>query len=170
MKKSLFMIALLLPIALLLSNVIHKQLQLIYGKTVSLSVQGFDPRHLLSGHYLVYDVLYDSDNSCADVEVSPQQKLAMCLSPQQHLSDLESIEKDCNVYLLGQCECQRERGCFKAGIERFYIPDDHALELDKAMRTKGGELVISVNRKGEAAIKELMIDGQPWLNYVRQSP
>lgn len=168
MKKSLFIMALLIPIGLLLSNVIHKQVQLSYGKTVSLSVQGFDPRDLLSGHYLVYDVLYNSDDSCADLKPSPQQKLAMCLSPHHILSPLDDLSPRCDVFLQGHCDCHRDRGCFKAGIERFYIPDDHALELDKAMRTKGGELVISVNRKGEAAIKELMIDGKSWREYVQR--
>jgi uncharacterized membrane-anchored protein len=51
---------------------------------------------------------------------------------------------------------------FKAGIERFYIPENQASKLDKDVRSKKGSIVLSVTPDGHAQIKDLLIDGKSW--------
>jgi uncharacterized membrane-anchored protein len=66
--------------------------------------------------------------------------------------------KSCQIVIKGTCTRTR----FEAGIERFYIPEDQAQQLDKDVRSKKGSIVLSVTPDGNAQIKDLLIDGKPW--------
>ncbi len=47
------------------------------------------------------------------------------------------------------------------GIERFYVPETRGLELEKDAREKRISVVVAVDKAGNAAIKRLLVDGQP---------
>jgi uncharacterized membrane-anchored protein len=163
MNKKLIL-ALLIPILFLLLNVIHKQYLSTTGTVVTLPVEGFDPRDLLSGHYVEYRVKYETSNSCYDVvENHVFQKLALCLQPERMLYTVEDLPASCKHYLLGQCQGEN----FIAGIERFYIPDEYATELDQKLRDEAGSIEVSVSNNGSGIVKSLLIDGEDWLDFVQ---
>jgi uncharacterized membrane-anchored protein len=163
-SKGRLIIALLIPIMFLLAHTLHKHYQSVSGTVVTLPIEGFDPRDLLSGHYLQYQVVYETVNSCYDIEdrANVFQRVALCLEPKRKLYVSRDLPESCSLYLRGQCQSGR----FKAGIEHFFIPDDHAAELDTKVRNKSGSIRVSVNANGEALVKELLIDGKPWLQTV----
>ncbi|HOO70195.1 MAG TPA: GDYXXLXY domain-containing protein [Spirochaetota bacterium] len=163
--------ALIIPLACLALLTVYKAIKIYTGKKVIVPITGFDPRDLLSGHYLTYRLDLDTD-ACNDYE-SDGDTAYICLT----LNDRDEIEKSssmtylsedwheyCDVVIRGTCT----RGSFSAGIERFYIPEGESVFLDSAVQGGRGSLILSVDRNGKAAIKDLLINGRPWREAVQE--
>jgi len=168
MKKYLLLAAVVFPIVVLLGLMFSKQARLAQGSQVILPIEGFDPRDLLSGHYLTYRINYGGSADC-----SRGQKLYACLYKEsgteeryraRFISQDDSEDSDCTLFIAGRCE----NGRFAAGIEKFYIPEQHAAPLDRAVRTGKGKIVLKVSGSGAAAIQDLLIDGKSWREYKEQ--
>jgi uncharacterized membrane-anchored protein len=164
MNKKLI-ICLLVPIISLLSLTASKAYKAYSGKKFTLDIVGFDPRDLLSGHYLIYRIKYldnekricNSKNNGRDVYYCFDNKQASTLS--------WKLSK-CIYKIKGTCSGNR----FKAGIERFYIPDEYAVELDRVIRDQKGKIILSVNRQGSVQVSNLLIENIDWKEYLRNSP
>lgn len=147
--------ALLVPIVALGVLTGYKHYRVTIGTEVILPIEGYDPRDLLSGHYLTYRVNYGAKNICEQSKSNQYTVGYVCLQP-KHFTYFKP--KSCQIMIKGTCNGTR----FKAGIERFYIPEDQAVKLDKDVRSKKGSIVLSVTPDGHAQIKDLLIDGKPW--------
>lgn len=166
-SKNGILIALCTPILVLLILTFYKKYILTVGQPVTLQITGYDPRDLLSGHYLIYRVDYGVKYKCDYRRYSVNQKANkrlerlsnypayMCL---ENKTFTRRFPHECGLLIKGRCE----RGQFKAGIERFYIPESDAPRLDKLVRAKKASIVLSVMRDGRAQIKDLLIEGKSW--------
>lgn len=152
-------LAITLPIILLAANASWHFYKLGQGVEIRLPIQGFDPRDLLAGHYLIYQIDYGLGDFCNSTDDTQRQHHTICLQPQQ-----SEASASCSIPLAGFCSHEG----FKAGIERFYIPEQYASTLDKAIRGQKGEIVIMV-KNGKASVKDLLIEGKPWLEFIRTS-
>ncbi|MBF0285859.1 MAG: GDYXXLXY domain-containing protein [Magnetococcales bacterium] len=117
----------------------------------------------MSGHYLVYRVKYDAPDPCsgASGRALPEgEALHYCPAPPFFAQPYEG--KSCALPMVGWCE----NGRFTAGIERFYIPEEHAPALDQAVRNHQGALVVSFQGKGQAVVQDLRIEGQSWRTWL----
>lgn len=161
--KSLLIASLALPIVALIANALWHEWARHQGQEVTIPITGFDPRDLLSGHFLTYQLQYGADNSDCRPEGTPA---IMCLqpSPQLHVNTAEK-PADCDLYIRGQCG---GLGRFSANIERFYIPEAYATVLDQKVRNNQGALVLGVDNKGNASIRDLLIEGKPWKAAVAE--
>ena len=74
------------------------------------------------------------------------------------------VGEHCMLKLKGHCENHE----FITGIERFYIPEQHAQLLEKAILNQQGEIVVNM-KNDQAHIKTLLIDGKPWLDFIHAS-
>jgi uncharacterized membrane-anchored protein len=74
------------------------------------------------------------------------------------------LPEDCTLFIKGRCD---DSAAFMAGIERFYIPEEFAQVLEQKVRDKHGAVVLSVDRQGNAAIRDLLLDGKPWKQVVQ---
>lgn len=145
-------LALLFPILMLLALIAYKKYILTFGQEVTLAISGYDPRDILSGHYLIYTVEYPVGKICTDKTVESGY---VCLDPKGFSAELPA---ECKIPIRGTCKYGR----FEAGIEKFYIPEDKAQILDNNIRGKRASIVISVTPKGQAQVKDLLIDGNSW--------
>jgi uncharacterized membrane-anchored protein len=164
-KRTWLIVALVLPMIALVGTAYLKNMQRASGTEVILPIEGFDPRDLLSGHYLTYNVAYGVGQVCESGDggyASYSGKAAICLKPTQSFYPAESLPSDCTLLIRGECDAGR----FNAGIERFYIPEEHAAVLDTKVRDKQGAIVLSVDTNGNAVLKDLLIDGKPWKTAV----
>lgn len=159
-KRTLLLVALILPIAALMVNAWMKSAQRSSGEEVILPIEGFDPRDLLSGHYLLYRVNFGLDSSCTEQGA----EAAVCLRPERKMYARNELPENCELFIQGYCD---DSATFVAGIERFYIPEEYAEALEKQVRDKQGEIVLSVDSQGNAAIRDLLIDGKPWEEAVQ---
>ncbi len=167
MKNKKLIIAILFPIILLGLITMSKHIKYISGEEFIIPIRGFDPRDLLSGHYLIYQIDYGNDgcNSSKKNDVA-----YMCLQKDKDKYDSEVVYgrwelHDCLAYIAGRCKY----GQFKAGIERFYIPQEHAYKLDRVVRKKKGKIVLSITKSGKAVVKDLLIDDLPWREYLENN-
>lgn len=153
--------AIALPIIVLLGLMLYKQSIINTGQSVTVDIVGFDPRDLLSGHYLRYNIDYNSRNQCTPPPPSSQQTVRLCLEPERYFFNHPAAQ--CHLYVEGVCS----KTGFKAGIERFYIPEHAASQLDRLVRDARGTLQLRVNAQGKAVIETLFIDGEPWQDKVQ---
>jgi uncharacterized membrane-anchored protein len=145
--------ALLFPIVILLLLTAYKRHILTSGHEVIFPISGYDPRNLLSGHYITYRVDYGVDNLCAGI--ANIQQAYVCLAPKVFSL---TLPKECQLYIRGTCHVEQ----FRAGIEKYYIPENKAQYLDKQIRNKMASIVISVMPNGNAQVKNLLINGKVW--------
>lgn len=172
--RTFFIAAVILPIVALAALVAEHEFHLRHGKEFILKIEGYDPRDLLSGHYLTYQVNYEAewqvncsslsapDSPLGTVPAAPE--MCVCFTNEgtrQFLSCDTEASVRCEAVLRGTCQYGR----FTAGIERFYIPENQSLILDHLVRAKRGEIVVSVPPNGRAVIKDLLIDGKSWRLY-----
>ncbi len=168
-KKNIFLIAaLILPIISLIGLTVYKQSKIDFGTEIKIPIVGYDPRDLLSGHYLIYRLNF---NQCGGDSYNKKPEY-ICLRESTEegffSQTIPSLTPDdslqCDTVIKGRCE----RGRFKAGIERFYIPEEHGLTLDRIIRKGKGKLVVSVDENGKPAIKDLLINDRSWEEYISE--
>ena len=154
--------ALIFPIVVLAGNAWMYQPQRSAGEEITFPIQGFDPRDLLSGHYLFYQVDYGitETNGCPAGDIAA----LLCLRPERRVYPDDELPESCTLYLQGDCDGS---STFNAGLERFYVPQEHALKLEEQIRDKQGELSVSIDRHGNAAIVDLLIGGKTWKEAVK---
>lgn len=161
--KSLLIASLALPMFALIANAVWHEWARHQGQAVTIPITGFDPRDLLSGHYLTYQLNYGAINNDCKPEAAPA---IMCLAPKIQLHvNTQAKPTDCELYIRGQCD---DLGRFTANIERFYIPEEYATVLDRKVRNNQGALVLGVDSQGKATIRDLLIDGKSWKAAVQE--
>jgi uncharacterized membrane-anchored protein len=154
-SRILLIVALVFPIIALGILTGYKHYKVTVGTEVILPIEGYDPRDLLSGHYLTYRVNYGAKNICEQSKAIKHSVGYVCLQP-KHFTYFKP--ETCQLMIKGNCSGSQ----FKAGIERFYIPENQASKLDKDVRSKKGSIVLSVTPDGHAQIKDLLINGKSW--------
>lgn len=138
------------------------------GATVVLPIAGYDPRDLLSGHFLSYSVEYGM-SACDITPNEESDARCVCLSkpkaPEKskatwagHCSELRDT---CSLYLRGECQGRR----FIADIERFYFDERHATAL--AVVPPNGSISVSV-RNGFGIVTGLFVDDLPLEQWLAQ--
>ena len=170
-KSNKLFMALLVPIICLVLLAIYKGIKVAIGKEMIIPITGYDPRDLLSGHYLIYRLDLNNNELCSD-DLDKEYEVYVCLnqnkdntvnSSQVSAFLVEKMRGSCDAILKGKCKQRR----FLAGIERFYIPEEHSKKLDKVIRDSKGKLVVSIDRNGKAVIKDLLINDRPWMEYIK---
>lgn len=161
-SKIALVVALMIPIVALTATALQKAQQRATGVEVTLPIEGFDPRDLLSGHYLTYQIDYGIHTGCPTQETV----VDLCLEPIRAIYPQGERPTHCHVFLRGYCDSSS--AFLVENLNRFYIPEQYATELDRRVRDKQGSLVLSVDNAGNAIIKDLLIDGEPWKTAVQR--
>ncbi len=158
---------LFIPVVILLGWVISIQTAVLTGTPVVLPVRGFDPRDILAGHYLAVAVDYGAFTSeCADRQGKQRwEKTEAFFCP-----DIGKIvlnkPADCAVFIKGYCRYGR----FDDNVSRFYIPEKLSRPLEQAVREpeNNPQLLLSVSRDGRAFPQDLILDGLPFAEWLKQ--
>ena len=136
-----------------------------HGTLVQFGVTGYDPRDLLAGHYIRYNVDYGSDSLCANDLGKPR---CVCLNTATENGLAKSdwagpceARPACELWLAGRCEYGR----FLADIERYYIPEEYASELMRAPEDSTVQVIVT--DKGRGIVIGYQVLGQPVLDYAR---
>ena len=162
-RKRLFLV--FIPLLVLFSWAGYHESSFRIGQEVELRVEGFDPRDLLSGHYITYTVDYPDFRATTCSECTHGGGKYLCLDTGV-LS--ESMDANCQLVIRGDCRCWGE-SYFDAGIDRYYVPETHAAELDRLMREGRYEASIKVfvTRDGRAYVNDLLFEGVPWREFLQ---
>ena len=146
--------------ALLYFYVSHK-IVVTKGNSVTLAVEGYDPRDLLSGYYLRYRIKYEA-NLCEQQE----GEVCACLGMKE-TGIFKAWAKPCNeapaacsAFIRGSCST----GQFRAGIERYYIPEDKRHSVP--VIPEGATISVRVDKSGKAVTEGFSIKGQSLEDYL----
>ena len=124
-RKYRILAALVFPVACLMALTLYKHVKVNTGTTIVIPVTGYDPRDLLSGHYLTYRLDIKGGDLCGKNE-GDDDTVYLCLEERndgtvqgERISGPEEAgKKGCLSFIKGRCGGSG----FVAGIERFYIP------------------------------------------------
>lgn len=154
--KNSLIIAITTTILALVGLAATKGYRLKSGKEVELTITGYDPRDLLSGHYLTFRVVYDVADVCSENSSKSDLSAHICLSPR--FFSWSAPDTNCKLFITGKCNYGR----FVAGIERFYVPEGKAKFLEKQLRDNPASIIIKVTPDGKGQIEDLRIKGRSW--------
>ena len=161
MSQRLLQVAVLFPILGLLALIGRAELNLRAGREWHLPITGYDPRDLLSGHYLRYryDLAWDPPDACGDAQGAIAPACCVCLAPQE--GSKEPLFRNVRCDATARC-LSWAPGASLAGPQRFFVPEDRARDLEDALRTRRAAIRARVTDDGVVAVDTLLLDGRPW--------
>lgn len=161
MRGRLEIVAVVLPILLLVGMVGRAEWQLAHSKTWNFAIRGYDPRDLLRGHYMRFQ-LDVSPSATLDACARGAPDCCYCLEPGEGL--------EAHV-TLARCETAADacedfvRTEPLHDFDRFYIPEEGRGEMERILREAAQQdrahLAVAVSDAGEPMIEALLIDGEP---------
>lgn len=155
-NKIILWISVFFPIVCLLALTLYKKSITTFGQKFVFEIEGYDPRDLLSGHYLTYRVKYKSTDSCSE-NPNNTNNVCVCLNDSNNKFVNECDKKElanCKAFLKGRCD----NGQFTANIERYYIPEGKSYELDQKVRAGKGKIRVAVNKVGTGIVEDLFFE------------
>ncbi|MFK4511481.1 GDYXXLXY domain-containing protein [Bradyrhizobium daqingense] len=181
-KAVLFAVAVLVQCALLVLMVADRMQILREGTEVTLQTQPVDPRDLLRGDYVVlsYDISQvpagalagkpaDARHPDVFVKLAPNAKglyeaVSVHAEPVAVTAPQVLIRGRVGSYG-GSCGEDRRRFCdklpIKYGLESYFVPEGEGKKLEDARNQQKLRIVAAVLPSGRAAIKRLLLDGEP---------
>jgi len=166
MKRWHWVFALALPCVVLGAWLARLEWGSRVGEEVTLKVVAYDPRDLLSGHYLQYAVQYGLD-PCLGQPQGVSEETCICLESSaagtavgRWTGVCTARPASCSQYLKGHCEYSR----FQAGIERYYIPEDYSQILTRF--PPNATIRVRLSGDGAAQITAFLVDGAPLAQFV----
>lgn len=172
MAKSVwFKLWILLPVVAFLVLIARFEYQLYSGEHWIITVEGFDPRDLLRGQYLQFrmDFNWKVVPTMMDCGYSGKCCLLLEKNHGSHINPLASLVS-CQGHqnggvIPGQL---RHSDWFDIGMNRYYIPEAQAKDLEKLLRNKPCAVELVVAKGGRSALlRNFLIDGKPWQSYLR---
>lgn len=170
MTKTLCILS--IPFLIMLGWVSLLQSEKINGTLVELAIKGYDPRDILAGQYLAIRTRYEPQVTCPYEEKKynyyRRENAYLCLDNYQ--AAVGRVPDGCRVFIEGYCRGGKDNFYFYDKIERFYIPEKQARDLEKAIRYAKNEpkLLVSVTRRGKVYPIELTLNGKPWREWLEQ--
>ncbi|TQF26464.1 hypothetical protein UNPF46_33695 [Bradyrhizobium sp. UNPF46] len=178
-KAVLFGVAVLVQCALLMLMVADRVQILREGTEVTLQTQPVDPRDLLRGDYVVlrYDISQlpagslagkpaDARNPIVFVKLAPNADgLYAAVSVHAEPVPVTAPEVLIRGRVSHSCGSSVRTFCdrltVKYGLESYFVPEGEGGKLEQARNQQKLRIVAAVLPSGRAAIKRLLLDGQP---------
>ncbi|RXT48312.1 GDYXXLXY domain-containing protein [Bradyrhizobium betae] len=178
-KAVLFGVAVLLQCVLLVLMVADRMQILREGRVVTLQTQPVDPRDLLRGDYVVlrYDISQLPAGALAGKTAETRNPVVFVkLAPNANgLYEAVSVSAEPvtvtapEILIRGRvsysCGSSVRTFCdkltIKYGLESYFVPEGEGKKLEQARNQQKLRVVAAVLPSGRAAIKRLLLDGEP---------
>ncbi len=127
------------------------------GDRIKLPVEGYDPRDLLSGHYVRFELTAARE---AQALVLPDAKeIAVCLERSSdglyHVSRVQSASDACKPFLIGS----RGSTGIDFGIHRFYVDERIANQVGTVQAGSDTYLIATIDSRGTAHAVDFVMNG-----------
>jgi uncharacterized membrane-anchored protein len=167
--KFWILFALVLPLIVLILMITRAELNKNQGTEWDIAITGYDPRDILRGHYLIYNVDYQIKNSDEESVCKFPDDCCLCLkdkgqrTPEVTKLQCEVAKNQCDSFILDD---------FQHSLNRFYIPEAQAKQAEdlllKAQAEDNAFLQILVRDTGKPIVKDLLIDEQPIIDLLKK--
>jgi hypothetical protein len=163
-------VAVALPLLGLVVMMARAELALRSGPSFRIAITGYDPRDLLSGHYLQYRFAFDwqGESTCGRLVGGAPAELdtscCVCLT-----SDLDGGDRT----PARQVRCEEVAGCdgWLAGAAvapplRYFVPERHSAAIEDELRGRPAALGVTCGPNGQPSIGDLYLDGRRWRELI----
>jgi len=154
------LVAAALPIVALGLMVARAEITTRTGRPYRISIDGYDPRDMVRGHYLRYRLRFLSSQ---DLDHCTAATCCYCLRGPAE-SEPAVTKVACNE--TASCDASFPEGQLDH-MEQFFIPEDRGYALGQAVRQHSAQLRVRVSAGGGVVIQDLLLDGRPWREVVR---
>jgi len=162
MRRSLPIVAVLLPLAVLVFGIVQAEHHLATSRDWVFDVEGYDPRDLLRGHYIQFQLSLANDGALEECEDGAGGACCWCLTatgpdapPRVRRATCETAKAQCDGILQTQLADE---------LQRYYIPESDAAELDERFRDAAAagttRLRVAIDDEGVPQIEALLVDGE----------
>ncbi len=164
MNKRNKIIALLIPILIILGGIGKSEYQLATGEMWRFKISGYDPRDLLRGHYVTYQVEFDWQKDkgvCSDTK-----DCCLCLSRKKDSLGSTKVSKMSCSMAIDRCDGLMREEYIKE-LRKYFIPEDQGKALEKVIREKEAEILVAISDKGYPAVRDLLVNGETWSKVMK---
>jgi uncharacterized membrane-anchored protein len=169
-RRSFLAVAVALPLVVLALGIVRSERHLAEGRRWSFDVTGYDPRDLLRGHYIQYQLALDEIDlpvygagdgaSCDD---DSGDYCCLCLYA-DYPQGPTSVERTACQLALSECDGALQTR-YLAELRRYYIAEERAEELTQifqdASRENRSRLIVAIDAAGRPQIDVLLVDDMP---------
>jgi uncharacterized membrane-anchored protein len=164
MNKRNKIIALLIPILIIVGSIGKSEYQLATGEMWKFKISGYDPRDLLRGNYVMYQVEFDWEEG--KKECSDKQDCCVCLKRKKDSLDLAKVSKMSCSIAADLCDgLMREE--YIQELRKYFIPEVKGKALEKVLREKDAEILVAISDDGHPVVRDLLIDGNTWSKAIK---
>ena len=162
-------VAVALPLLGLVVMIARAEVALRSGPSFRIAITGYDPRDLLSGHFLQYQFAFDwqGESTCGRLAggtpVELDTSCCVCLS-----ADLDRDRTPAR-----QVRCEEAASCdgWLAGSAvapplRYFVPERHAAAIEDELRGHPAALGVTCGPNGQPSIGDLYLGGRPWREVI----
>jgi uncharacterized membrane-anchored protein len=167
MRRWWILVAVALPVFALALSIASSQWALNSGREWRFAIAGHDPRDLLRGKYLRYNLQLEWESALSSGESSVRQldeRLAGCACLRERGPNVSPLLRgvECSR-AVEECDDFVKLSSLRKA-ERFYVSESQARALEKrlikAAQVGQAYVVVVVRRNGDVAIKDLLLDGR----------
>jgi uncharacterized membrane-anchored protein len=166
--KRWLIFALALPIIVLCLLIVRAEIHIGQSKVWTFDVGGYDPRDLLRGHYLRFNIQFDwqsEANSCQG-----DNDCCLCLTDNGD-SPPKVYETSCPV---AKTQCDGfMRSEFRRELNRYYVAETDAKRAETillaAQAKNDAKITLAINQAGTPQIVDLLIAGRTLESHLEST-
>ncbi len=159
-KRLVLALALTLPMVSIAVVIGRAEVRRAQAENWTFTARGYDPRDLLRGHYVTFRIDFREDTR-RDACLDSDSDCCLCLTGAPGSGIPHTQRMSC-------ADARRCNGMLQTRLihrlNRYYVPEDRARELDQRVRRAGNEdrlrVVVAIDSTGHGEIRKLLIGGQ----------
>ena len=161
-------VAVAIPIVALFGWFASIEIGLQIGTKVRIDIQGYDPRDLLSGHYVQFTLKTLGTSPCSERRSSVNS--CLCLAPSATDTkysavwggDCDNKPSNCTLFIKGACTYGR----FESGANRYYVPE----HFEKIVRTTppNSSIDVVISSNGTAVVENFYVGEETLEQYAQR--
>jgi len=164
MNKRNKIIALLIPILIIVGSIGKSEYQLATGEMWKFKISGYDPRDLLRGNYVMYQVEFDWE--AGKKECSDKKDCCVCLKRKKDSLNSTKVSKTSCSLAAERCDgLIQER--YLQTLRKYFIPEDKGKALEKVIRENDAEILVAISDDGHPVVRDLLVDGNTWSKSIK---
>lgn len=164
--RKIHLFAIVFPIVGLLTWCLSLQSKATFGQEVRLGIEGYDPRDLLSGHFLRFRLSLTRTLNCPVTDTTTREARSMCaclvpsaseppLFEGKEVRHCSEVRETCAVFLQGTCQGPE----FSSELDRYYIPEAYSEVL--SVLPGRASVSLMLDSAGRGVITKMFVGDQP---------
>ena len=162
MSRRFTLLAVALPVIAIVLGIARAEWTFRHGRDFVFEIGGYDPRDLLRGHYLLFQLRVDPQAVREPCEDEGPEPCCLCLTRGEG-DRVTSAERATCATARADCDGALQITDAIRAV-RYYVPEAQAADLERRLREaaqrEAALAVVSIDADGNGRVRELQIDGE----------